>query len=219
MKKRLLALSALAVALSLTAACGGDGSGGDGGTAAAPAAVNATVSGTATGTPSAETSVSATEPAPASPSASGSPFGTACADVPASVASEPVGKAISSIPSLSSLAEVIRTAGLVRTFNTGRNITVFAPTNEAFAKVPKKKLARLMGNKQVLSTVLAYHVVRGRKKPADLKRGKLTTVQGGELTTSGSGQDFKINDANVVCGDVTTRNAVVYLIDNVLLPK
>lgn len=213
MKTRFLALSASIVTLSLTVACGSDESGRD--TAAAPAAVNATVS----GTPGAETSISATASASAAPSVSGSPFGTVCSDIPASVANEPVGKAISSIPSLSSLAEVVRTAGLVRTLNTGKNITVFAPTNEAFAKVPKKKLARLMGNKQALSTVLAYHVVRGRKKPADLKRGKLTTVQGGELTTSGSGQDFKINDANVVCGDVTTRNAVVYLIDNVLLPK
>ncbi|MFC0863959.1 fasciclin domain-containing protein [Sphaerimonospora cavernae] len=236
MKTRLLAFAALAALLTLTTACGSDGSGGES-DAAAPAAANETATDTATGTPGDEASASATESATgsatgsatasatasaspsASASASASPFGAACSEVPASVAGEPVGKAISGIPSLSTLSGVMRTAGLARTLNKGKDFTLFAPTNEAFTKVPKKKLDRLMGNKQALSALVAYHVVKGRKTPADLRSGKLKTVQGGELTTTGSGQSFKINDANVVCGDVVTRNATVYMIDSVLMPK
>ncbi|MEW9531244.1 fasciclin domain-containing protein [Microbispora sp. NPDC049125] len=216
MKTRLLALSALTVALSLTAACGSEG-----GNSAAPAANETTDM--ATDTAGAETSP-ATESA--SPSVSGSPFGPGCSAVPTSgagsfaeMATQPVATAVAANPSLSTLAKAVKKAGLVETLNSAEDITVFAPTNEAFDKIPRKKLDQVLADRQALTTLLSYHVVKGRKTLADLQAGKVTTLQGGALKISGSGDNIKVNDANVVCGNVATRNATVYLIDKVLMPK
>jgi uncharacterized surface protein with fasciclin (FAS1) repeats len=218
MKTRLLALSALTVALSLSTACGSQG----GGNSAAPAAANETASETASATASESVSAS---PSP-SVSPSGTPFGPGCAALPATgpgsaatVATQPVATAVSSVPSLSTLATVLKKAKLVETLNSSKNITVFAPTNEAFDKVPKKRLDQLLADRKTLRALLAYHVVKGRKTPADLRKGRLTTLEGREVTITGSGDNLSINDAKVACGNIATSNATVYMIDKILMPK
>lgn len=155
------------------------------------------------------------------------PFGAGCASLPASgegsvseMASQPVATAAASNPALSTLAQAIEQAGLTETLNSAKDITVFAPTNEAFAKIPKDQLDKLLADKAQLTKVLTYHVVEGKKTPEDLTSGgALTTMQGGTLNVTGSGEDFTVNDAKVLCGNIQTSNAVVYLIDKVLLPK
>ncbi|MFI7461311.1 fasciclin domain-containing protein [Nonomuraea sp. NPDC049646] len=163
--------------------------------------------------------------AAAQPMAARRPFGPACSAVPrtgmgsfAGMAADPVATAASHNPALSTLVAAVKKAGLVDTLNGADGITVFAPTNQAFAKIPKKTLDRVLADKKTLTAILTYHVVKGRKAPADLRRGSFTTLQGGKVATRGSGTTYTINNARVVCGDVPTRNATVYIIDTVLMP-
>jgi uncharacterized surface protein with fasciclin (FAS1) repeats len=169
-------------------------------------------------------------PAPSTTAASmtaSGPFGAACSTVPASgagsleaLAQDPVATAASNTPQLSTLVTAVTKADLVDTLNSAQGITVFAPTNDAFAAVPKPTLDKALGDpKGLLTTVLTYHVVQGQLAPDQLV-GSHKTLQGGTLEVSGSGEDFKVNgNSSVVCGNVQTANATVYLIDQVLLPK
>jgi uncharacterized surface protein with fasciclin (FAS1) repeats len=162
----------------------------------------------------------------ASMTASG-PFGAACSAVPASgagsleaLAQDPVATAAANTPQLSTLVTAVKKADLVNTLNSAQGITVFAPTNDAFAAVPKPTLDKALGDpKGLLTTVLTYHVVPGQLTPDQLA-GSHKTLQGDTIQITGSGQDFKVNgNSSVVCGNVKTANATVYLIDQVLLPK
>jgi uncharacterized surface protein with fasciclin (FAS1) repeats len=162
----------------------------------------------------------------ASMTASG-PFGAACSAVPASgpgsleaLAQDPVATAASNTPELSTLVTAVQKADLVDTLNSAQGITVFAPVNDAFGALPKATLDKALGDpKGLLTTVLTYHVVPGQLAPDQLA-GSHKTLQGGTLEVSGSGEDFKVNgNSSVVCGNVKTANATVYLIDQVLLPK
>jgi uncharacterized surface protein with fasciclin (FAS1) repeats len=162
----------------------------------------------------------------ASMTASG-PFGAACSAVPASgagsleaLAQDPVATAASNTPELSTLVTAVKKADLVDTLNSAQGITVFAPTNDAFAAVPKPTLDKALGDpKGLLTTVLTYHVVQGQLSPDQLA-GSHKTLQGGTIQVSGSGEDFTVNgNSGVVCGNIQTANATVYLIDQVLLPK
>jgi uncharacterized surface protein with fasciclin (FAS1) repeats len=162
----------------------------------------------------------------ASMTASG-PFGAACSAVPASgpgsleaLAQDPVATAASNTPELSTLVTAVQKADLVDTLNSAQGITVFAPVNDAFGALPKATLDKALGDpKGLLTTVLTYHVVQGQLAPDQLA-GSHKTLQGGTLEVSGSGEDFKVNgNSSVVCGNVKTANATVYLIDQVLLPK
>ena len=97
--------------------------------------------------------------------------------------------------------------------------TVFAPTNDAFKKIPAATLKKVLADKKTLTSILTYHVVKGKLTPADLA-GSHETLQGGKVTVSGSGEDFKVDGAaSVICGNVQTANANVYIIDSVLMPK
>ena len=154
-------------------------------------------------------------------------FGDGCAAVPtdgagsfAGMAQDPVATAASNNPALSTLVTAVTEANLVDTLNGAENITVFAPTDDAFAAVPKKTLKAAMSDpKGLLTTVLTYHVVGEQLAPEDLA-GEHETLQGETLTVEGSGEDFTVNgSASVVCGNVQTANATVYIIDTVLLPK
>lgn len=154
------------------------------------------------------------------------PFGSACSAVPSSgegsftgMADDPVATAASNNPVLSTLVTAVKKAGLVDTLNTAKDITVFAPTNDAFAKIPKKDLDAVLADKKKLTDILTYHVVQGKKDPMAMENGSFATLQGGTVTTSGSGESYKVNDANVVCGNVPTGNATVYIVDTVLMPK
>jgi uncharacterized surface protein with fasciclin (FAS1) repeats len=105
---------------------------------------------------------------------------------------------------------------LVETLNGGQ-FTVFAPTDDAFAKIDPATIEKLKTDKDLLTSILTYHVVPGQATPAQVV-GEHKTVQGAPLTVTGSGADLKVNDAGVVCGGVATTNAQVYLIDTVLMP-
>ncbi|HZE34340.1 MAG TPA: fasciclin domain-containing protein [Actinoallomurus sp.] len=120
---------------------------------------------------------------------------------------------------LSTLVTAVKKAGLVDTLNSAQNITVFAPDNDAFAKIPKKTLNKMLADKKTLSSILTYHVVGQKVAPDALGSGSFKTLQGGMVTTSGSGESYKVNDSNVVCGNVQTANATVYIIDTVMMPK
>jgi uncharacterized surface protein with fasciclin (FAS1) repeats len=131
----------------------------------------------------------------------------------------PVATAASNNPVLSTLVTAVKKAGLVDTLNSASGITVFAPDNAAFAKIPKATLAQVLANKAELTKILTYHVAAGRTTPAQLAAGKtIKTLEGSTVTLSKMGSTYEINSAHVVCGNVHTANATVYIIDNVLMP-
>lgn len=152
-------------------------------------------------------------------------FGAACSAVPADgegsftgMADDPVATAASNNPVLSTLVTAVTEAGLVDTLNTAEDITVFAPTNDAFAIIPEADLQAVLADTETLTSILTYHVVAGRLAPEDLA-GEHATLQGENLTVEGSGEDFTVDgEAAVVCGNVQTANATVYIIDTVLMP-
>ncbi|MEV4623226.1 fasciclin domain-containing protein [Asanoa sp. NPDC049573] len=132
------------------------------------------------------------------------------------MASQPVATAVASNPQLSTLANAIKTAGLTDTLNNAQNLTVFAPTNDAFNQLGQSQINALLANKTQLTQVLEYHVVPQRLTPQNLA-GTHKTMEGQNLTVTGSGEDFTVNNtASVVCGNIKTKNATVYLIDAVL---
>jgi uncharacterized surface protein with fasciclin (FAS1) repeats len=174
-----------------------------------------------------------TASSPASSAAAGSSanslsdFGPGCSSVPKTgagsftgMATAPVATAASANPVLSTLVTAVTKAGLVDTLNSANGITVFAPDNSAFAKIPSATLSGVLANKAELTKILTYHVVAGRYTPAQLASGKtLKTLEGGTVTTAMSGGTYTVNGADVVCGNVQTANATVYIIGSVLMPK
>ncbi|MFD0526586.1 fasciclin domain-containing protein [Kitasatospora arboriphila] len=176
------------------------------------------------GTPSAAAPSVTPSSAPSTTMAS-QPFGAACAAVPkdgagsfAGMAQDPVATAASHNPLLSTLVTAVTKAGLADTLNSAQNITVFAPTNDAFAKVPKADLEALLADKDKLTKVLTYHVVPERLAP-DALPGDHKSLEGGTVNATGSGEDFTANgNAKVLCGNVQTANATVYIVDTVLMP-
>ena len=152
------------------------------------------------------------------------PFGEACASLPASgpgsvdtMTQQPVATAASGNPLLKTLVAAVGKAKLVDTLNSAPELTVFAPTDDAFAKIPKKDLNALLADNKKLTTILTHHVVEGRISPEDLA-GSHQTLAGDEVTVEGSGEDFTVDGAKVLCGNVQTANATVYVIDTVLMP-
>ena len=119
--------------------------------------------------------------------------------------------------SFKTLVTAVQAAGLVDTLKGPGPFTVFAPTDEAFAKIPKAQLDALLKDKAKLTAVLTYHVVPGKVMAADVKAGAVTTVQGAPINVSTTG-GVKVNDANVVATDVEASNGVIHVIDAVLLP-
>ncbi len=153
-------------------------------------------------------------------------FGPACGAVPKDgkgsfngMATDPVATAASNNPLLSTLVTAVKAAGLVDTLNSAPEITVFAPTNDAFAKIPADTLKGVLADKPALTKLLTNHVVAGRLGPDQLA-GTHKTLAGTEITVAGSGEAFTVgkDKANVLCGNVPTANATVYIIDSVLMP-
>ena len=137
------------------------------------------------------------------------------------LAKVPVATAAANSPVLSTLAAALSGGlnphvNLVNTLNGGQ-FTVFAPTNDAFAKLDPATVEKLKTDSTLLSSILTYHVVAGQAGP-DQVVGTHKTVNGATVTVSGMGDNLKVNDANVVCGGIATTNATVYLIDTVLVP-
>lgn len=115
------------------------------------------------------------------------------------------------------LATALQAAGLVDTLKGKGPFTVFAPTDEAFAKVPKAQLDALLADKAKLTAVLTYHVVPGTVMAKDVKAGKVKTVQGSELTVTTAG-GVMVDKAKVVKTDIVADNGVIHVIDSVVLP-
>lgn len=194
--ERLAIVPAFAALLLLAAACGGDSTDGNEGDGAAAAG----------------------------------PFGSACSEVPTSGAgsfegmmTEPIVTAASANPLLSSLVADIELAGLTDTLNTAANLTVFAPSNAAFeaaaAADPEGMDAMMADPTGDFADLLAYHVVEGQLAPDELA-GEHTSLQGSSLSVEGGGEEFTVNgSAEIVCGDIHTDNATVYIIDEVLHPE
>jgi len=120
--------------------------------------------------------------------------------------------------SFKTLAAALGAAGLVDTLKGKGPFTVFAPTDEAFAKIPKADLDALLKDKAKLTAVLTYNVVSGKVMAANVKAGKVKTVQGSELTVSTS-MGVMVDKAKVVKTDIAADNGVIHVIDTVLMPK
>lgn len=223
MNRKFLAVSGLALTCSLgVAACSSSGS-----------------STAASGSSSSPSASSSSSMASSSASASGgsgaattTDFGPGCASVPTSgagsftgMATAPVATAASANPLLSTLVAAVKAAGLVDTLNSAKNITVFAPDNAAFAKIPAATLKSLLANKAELTKVLTYHVAGARYTPAQLASGTaIKTLEGGTVTPSDMSGTYAVKGAGnssastIVCGNVQTANATVYIINTVLMP-
>jgi uncharacterized surface protein with fasciclin (FAS1) repeats len=206
---RVLAVPALAAGLALgTAACSSGGS--SSAAAHAPAAAQAP----AAGVTASQASTSLTD------------FGPACSAVPTSgagsfsgMSTAPVATAASANPVLSTLVTAVEKAGLVNTLNSASAITVFAPDNAAFAKLPAATLDKVLADKAELTKILTYHVAAGRLTPAQLASGApIKTLEGGTLRPALVSGTYTVNGAHVICGNVQTANATVYIIDTVLTP-
>ena len=214
MRIQKLAVAAAAVSvLSMTAACGADDT--------APAANGDTTS---------DSSMEDTESGDSADPAADL-VGAGCADYAKQVpdgagsvegmAQDPVAVAASNNPLLKTLVAAVSgelnpKVDLVDTLN-GDEFTVFAPVDAAFAEIPAKTIKTLQKDDELLTTILTYHVVPGQIAP-DAIAGEQSTVQGGTVEVTGSGNELKVNDASVICGGVKTANATVYLIDSVLMP-
>lgn len=121
--------------------------------------------------------------------------------------------------SFNTLVQAVKAAGLVETLKGDGPFTVFAPTDEAFAKLPAGTLEALLQDKQKLTEVLTYHVVPGKVMAAEASRLKSAkTVAGPELRIDSS-DGVKVNDASVVKADIEASNGVIHVIDTVLIPS
>jgi uncharacterized surface protein with fasciclin (FAS1) repeats len=156
------------------------------------------------------------------------PFGSACSAIPKTgagsfngMATDPVATAASNNPVLSTLVTAVKKAGLVDTLNGQQAITVFAPYNGAFAKIDKATLNKVLADKATLTKILTFHVVAGKIAPDQLP-GTHKTLEGSSIVVKGSAPDLTVGpkgtEAHVICGNVQTANATVYVIDSVMMP-
>ena len=178
-------------------------------------------------------SAAATSSAPATSAVpADQPFGAGCSAVPADgegsftgMADDPVATAASHNPALTSLVGAVTAAGLVDSLNSQQDVTVLAPANPAFEAVPEDARNALLADTPRLTALLTHHVIAGRLAPDQLA-GTHTTLTNDEVTIEGSGATFTIagdqtlteTAASVICGNVQTANATVYIIDQVLAP-
>jgi len=213
--RRSLAATAAMVATLGMAACGSS----DSSDTATPAAPSAAGSSAPMMSPSADSAMASGLVGPgcaayaaAVPDGSGSVAG---------MAQDPVAVAAGNNPLLKTLTAAVSgklnpKVDLVDTLN-GSEFTVFAPVDEAFAKVPAATVKTLKKDDKLLTKILTYHVVAGQIAPSDIA-GTHKTVEGGDVKVTGSGDTLMVDGANVICGGVKTANATVYLIDTVLTP-
>ena len=208
--RALLLVAATGLSLALSA-CGGDD---------APESESA---------PTAEASPAETSAAPAADE----PFGPGCASLPvegegsvAGMADDPLITAATNSQQLSALVQAVAAASLTESLNSQQNITVLAPADAAFESVPADVRDPLMADLPRLTSALTHHVIQGRLAPADLA-GTHTTLSNDQVTIEGTGDGFTVSaeqtltgaaPATVVCGNLQTANATVYIIDQVLVP-
>jgi uncharacterized surface protein with fasciclin (FAS1) repeats len=208
-RSKTLVIAAVASLSLFTAACGSDSDGGDAKASDTPSMDAKADAGTELVGPG------CADYAKAVPDGAGSVSG---------MAQDPVATAASNNPLLKTLVAAVSgqlnpKVDLVDTLN-GGEFTVFAPVDDAFAKLPAETVKTLgtPAGAKTLESVLTYHVVPGQIAPADID-GTLKTVNGADLKVTGSGDEIRVGDqAGVICGGVKTANATVYLIDTVLMP-
>lgn len=121
--------------------------------------------------------------------------------------------------SFNTLVKAVQVAGLVDTLKGPGPFTVFAPTDEAFAKIPQDKLNALLNDRAALTQVLTYHVVPGKVMAKDVKTGSVKTVEGRPLSIMVQNGSVGVDQAKVVQADVAADNGVIHVIDTVLMPK
>ncbi|MHA7262720.1 fasciclin domain-containing protein [Arthrobacter sp. TMN-37] len=226
-RRNLSVLGLAAISVLGLSACGGGGGGGEAasGTSAAPESMESEATESMAPEATGDSSDAAMDPA-------ANLVGPGCADYAAQVPDgagsvegmslDPVAVAASNNPILTQLTAAVSgqlnpEVNLVDTLN-GDEFTVFAPVDDAFKALPAETVEALKTDKDLLSGILTYHVVPGQMLPADLEGTTQTTVQGGDVEITGSGDELMVNGANVICGGVKTANATVYLIDGVLTP-
>ena len=157
---------------------------------------------TVTSAPAAATTPAASSPASSAPAAAGTVVDVAATN-----------------PDFTTLVAAIKAAGLADTLSGPGPFTVFAPTNEAFAALPAGLVDKLLKpeNKAVLAKILTYHVLASKVMAAEVKDGKVATVEGGTITID-TMSGVKVNDAKVVKTDIAASNGVIHVIDKVLVP-
>lgn len=121
--------------------------------------------------------------------------------------------------SFNTLVAAVKQAGLVETLKSKGPLTVFAPTDAAFAKIPKNQLDAILADKATLTKILTYHVVPGRVIAADVKPGPVKTAQGSNLTVSVADGGVMVDKAKVVKTDIAASNGVIHVIDSVIVPQ
>jgi len=205
-----VALVIAALTAALTGCTSDDGSSSASGSSSSPAATSSA--------------------APTTSAASDQPFGAGCADIPAEsfagMATAPVATAAASNPVLTTLVQAVTAANLVDSLNSQQDVTVLAPANAAFQAVPADTLNAVMADVPQLTSILTHHVIQGRLAPDQLA-GQQTTLNNDTVTIEGSGENFTISGdqtvtgqpATVICGNVQTANATVYIVDQVLKPQ
>lgn len=153
-------------------------------------------------------------------------IGDACGQLPATgkgsvagMAAAPVATAVSDNSQLSELANVISKAGLTKTLNSATAVSLFAPDDSAFHALGSTDLKKLMASKADLAKMVEYHIVKSRVTPADLAAGKpLPTEVGLAVHPTKSGDVYKVNTAQVTCGNIQTSNGTLYIVNKVLIP-
>ena len=192
-------------------------------------AVTAAACASSTSTSTASGTSAASRQAAASPSESmtesAATVGADCGMIPATgmgsmhgMAMDPVVTAARHNPLITTMATEIGKAELTSTLDSARDITVFAPDNQAFSKLTAHDMSMMSGMTE-LARILKYHVVSGHVTPEELASGMtLTTLEGGQLKTAKMGSTYEVNNATVTCGNLHTANATVYIINTVLMP-
>ena len=142
----------------------------------------------------------------------------ACASTAPAPATVSVADTIARDPQLSTLSRLVQRAGLADTLKAAGPYTVFAPTNEAFAAVPKKTMDELAADPARLKDVLSYHVVAARLTTAEVKTGNTKTVQGANVALARAGDFVTVEEAMVERADIAAANGVVHKVDRVLMP-
>jgi len=190
-------------------------------------ALTLAVAGCGSSSPSAPGSAATHHPMPehSHAMAESAAFGPDCGMVPATgmgsfhgMSMDPAVTAAAHNPLLTAFAADVKTAGLTSELDSMHALTVFAPANSAFHKLPASQMS-MMHSTAELAKILKYHVVSGRVTPAELAHGMtLNTLEGGSLKTSKMGAVYEVNNADVICGNIQTANATVYVISKVLTP-
>ncbi|WP_409495888.1 fasciclin domain-containing protein [Amycolatopsis sp. cmx-11-12] len=156
-------------------------------------------------------------------------FGPACSQLPQgseagsldSMGPQPVASAASTNPLLTKLVAAVKATNLVDTLNSQQAITVFAPADPAFAALGDAKFTELAGKPDELAPILQYHVVGKRYDAKGLESAKTLeslNTAGGPLKIEGSGENMTVNGAKILCGNIPTKNATVFVIDKVMTP-